>query len=163
MIHFKAWCHICRIPAHVFKPNSILRFNARKRILKAGKCTLMDAFGRQNSDGLGGSTVKGKGTPVLGSGIFPKTWGDVQSSQTYSPSETFHHKRFPTPQISLIRGKTALMFSGILHSGAHLAYPGLNRRRKSPLIAPIGRRNSRGLGGWHGQEERKAVLEQQSR
>ena len=111
MIHFKAWCHICRIPAHVFKPSSILRFNARKRILKAGKCTLMDAFGRQNSDGLGGSTVKGKGTPVLGSGIFQKTWGDVQSSQTYSPSETFHHERLPTPQIALIRGKTALMFS----------------------------------------------------
>jgi hypothetical protein len=29
----------------------------------------------------------------------------------HSPSETFDHERFPTPQIALIRGKTALMFS----------------------------------------------------
>ena len=29
----------------------------------------------------------------------------------HSPSETFDHKRFPTPKMALIRGKTALMFS----------------------------------------------------
>jgi hypothetical protein len=42
------WCHIRGIPAHVFEPGSILRFHARKRILRAGKCTLIDANGRQN-------------------------------------------------------------------------------------------------------------------
>jgi hypothetical protein len=28
----------------------------------------------------------------------------------HSPSETFDHKRFPTPKMALIRGKTALFF-----------------------------------------------------
>jgi hypothetical protein len=41
--------------------------------------------------GRGGSRVRGKRTPVLGSVLFPKTWGDLQSSQTYSPSEIFQH------------------------------------------------------------------------
>ena len=54
------------IPAHVFKPGSILHSHARNRILRAGKCTLMDAFGRRNSRGLGGSTVKRKGRAGLG-------------------------------------------------------------------------------------------------
>jgi hypothetical protein len=53
---------------------------------------------------------KGKETPVLGSGFFPKTWGDLQSSQSYSPSESLHHKRFPTPRIALIREKATLLF-----------------------------------------------------
>jgi hypothetical protein len=48
------WCHIRGIPAHVFKPGVILRFHARKRILRAGKCTLTAPIGRQNSRGLGG-------------------------------------------------------------------------------------------------------------
>jgi len=43
-------------------------------------------------------------------GEIPKTWGDVQSSQTYSPSQTFHHKRFWTPGIALIREKATLLF-----------------------------------------------------
>ena len=37
-------------------------------------------------------------------------------------------------------------------------YQGLNRRRKSPLIAPIGRQNAGGLDRWHGQEERTPVF-----
>ena len=37
--------------------------------------------------------------------------GDLHSAQLTSPSETSHHKRFPTPRIALIRGKTALLFS----------------------------------------------------
>jgi hypothetical protein len=41
----------------------------------AGKCSLKDAIGRQNSEILVGSTVKGKGTPVLGSGFFIKNLG----------------------------------------------------------------------------------------
>ena len=146
MIHFKAWCHICRIPAHVFKPSSILRFNARKRILKAGKCTLMDAFGRQNSDGLGESTVKGKGTSVLGLGFFPKTWGDMQSSQTYSPSKTLHHKRFPTPRIVIFREKTTLFFREYCIL-VLICLSGAESTQKITLIAPIGRQNSKGLGG----------------
>ena len=39
-----------------------------------------------------------------------KTSGDLQSSQTYSPSETFDHKGFPTPIIALIREKATLFF-----------------------------------------------------
>jgi hypothetical protein len=43
--------------------------------------------------------------------------------------------------------KTDTIISGILQSGAQLTYPGLNRRRKSPLIAPIGRQNPEEAGG----------------
>jgi hypothetical protein len=68
-------------------------------------------MGGETEGGWGGSTVKRKRTPVLGSGFFIKTWEDMQSSQTYSPSETFHHKRFPTPRIALIREKATLLFS----------------------------------------------------
>jgi len=48
------WCHIRGIPAHIFKPGAILRFQTEIRILRAGKCTLIDAIQRQNSRGVGG-------------------------------------------------------------------------------------------------------------
>jgi hypothetical protein len=47
----------------------------------------------------------------LGSESHYGIMGDLHSAQLTSPSETFLHKRFPTPRIALIRGKTALMFS----------------------------------------------------
>jgi hypothetical protein len=69
-------------------------------------------MGGETQGGLRGSRVKGKRTPVLGSGIFPKHQaGHACYSQTYSPSETFLSEAFQPPKIALIRGKTALMFS----------------------------------------------------
>jgi len=47
----------------------------------------------------------------LGSESHHGIMGNLHSAQLTSPSETFLHKRFPTPRIALIRGKTALMFS----------------------------------------------------
>jgi hypothetical protein len=34
----------------------------------------------------------------------------MQSSQPCSPSETFHHERFPIPKIALIHEKATLLF-----------------------------------------------------
>jgi hypothetical protein len=42
-------CKKVQIPAHVFEIRIIYRFPAEIRNLMAGKCTLTDAFGRQNS------------------------------------------------------------------------------------------------------------------
>jgi hypothetical protein len=68
-------CKKGRIPAHVFKICPYCCFLAKILNIMAGKCSLMDAFGRQKSGCLGGSTVKGKGRAVLGPGFFPKNLG----------------------------------------------------------------------------------------
>jgi len=46
----------------------------------------------------------------LGSQSHHGNLGDLNSAQLTSPSETFDHKRFPTPGIALIREKATLLF-----------------------------------------------------
>jgi hypothetical protein len=52
--HFRNYCKKHRIPAQDFKPTTIQPFKAEITHLRAGKCTLMYAFGRQIARGVGG-------------------------------------------------------------------------------------------------------------
>jgi hypothetical protein len=72
------------------------------------------------------------------------------------PTETSLREGFLPSKIALMYEKTTLIFSDY---STLLGYPGLNRRRKSPLIAPVLRRNYKGLGVWHGQREKNTCFE----
>jgi hypothetical protein len=55
--------------------------------------------------------IKGKRSPVFGDRDFSQnTRQDMNFLLVHSPSETFHHKWFPTPRIALIREKATQIF-----------------------------------------------------
>ena len=104
-----------------------------------------------------GSTVKGNKGWFSGL-IFPP--GDVKRpvffSNPFSVGDLYH-TRFPTMENSTNSRKNSTNVSeySILPS---IGLPGPNRRRKSPLIAPIGRQNSKGVGGSTVKRKERAVL-----
>jgi hypothetical protein len=95
-----------------FRIPGIRDWNPKSPVLRGGKPALLFPIGWQIVFEMGWSKGKGKRRPVFGG-----VWNSPQNQEktcsftrTTSPSETIFPGRCPTPQISLIREKTALMF-----------------------------------------------------
>ena len=89
--HYRYRCTKPRIPAHVFKQSEIHRFLVKIHNLWAGKCTLMDVFGRQKSGVMGYYRRTRNRTPILGidhSGPGHQVTG--------SSTNAIHRRRLPS-------------------------------------------------------------------
>ena len=93
-----------------FKQSKFHRFSRKNTHLMGRKMNANVRFWEAKHRRAGGVAWSRGKEHLFRIGIFPKTWGDLQSSQTYSPSETLHNKRFPIPKIALIREKATQLF-----------------------------------------------------